>query len=98
MMAYLTMMAVRLVETAPGAETHRRLYLHCDPTASHYIKLLLDASSAPRISATKSSGSAPAPQQRQNVWSGPRHHFFLQQIGQSLIWNPQFTEYDPKYI
>jgi site-specific DNA-methyltransferase (adenine-specific) len=43
MMAYLTMMAVRLVELHRVLKPTGSLYLHCDPTASHYIKMLLDA-------------------------------------------------------
>jgi DNA modification methylase len=39
MMAYLTMMAVRLVELHRVLKPTGSLYLHCDPTASHYIKL-----------------------------------------------------------
>ncbi len=48
MMAYLTMMAVRLVELHRVLKPTGSLYLHCDPTASHYIKLLLDAIFSPR--------------------------------------------------
>ncbi len=43
MMAYLAMMAVRLLELHRVLKPTGSLYLHCDPTASHYIKLLLDA-------------------------------------------------------
>jgi site-specific DNA-methyltransferase (adenine-specific) len=43
MMAYLTMMALRLVELHRVLKPTGSLYLHCDPTASHYIKLILDA-------------------------------------------------------
>ena len=39
MMAYLTMMAPRLVELRRVLKTTGSLYLHCDPTASHYLKL-----------------------------------------------------------
>jgi adenine specific DNA methylase Mod len=42
MMAYLTMMAPRLVELRRVLKPSGSLYLHCDPTASHYLKLLLD--------------------------------------------------------
>ncbi|MDO6413727.1 DNA methyltransferase [Sphingomonas sp. BIUV-7] len=42
MMAYLTMMAVRLIELHRVLKPTGSLYLHCDPTASHYLKLLLD--------------------------------------------------------
>jgi site-specific DNA-methyltransferase (adenine-specific) len=43
MMAYLTMMAVRLVELKRVLKPTGSLYLHCDPTASHYLKIVLDA-------------------------------------------------------
>lgn len=43
MMAYLAMMAPRLVELRRVLKLQGSLYLHCDPTASHYLKLLLDA-------------------------------------------------------
>jgi site-specific DNA-methyltransferase (adenine-specific) len=43
LMAYLAMMAVRLVELHRVLRPTGSLYLHCDPTASHYLKLVLDA-------------------------------------------------------
>ncbi len=43
MMAYLTMMSSRLVELHRVLKPTGSLYLHCDPTASHYLKLLCDA-------------------------------------------------------
>jgi site-specific DNA-methyltransferase (adenine-specific) len=43
MLAYLSMMAPRLVELHRVLKETGSLYLHCDPTASHYLKLLLDA-------------------------------------------------------
>jgi len=43
MMAYLAMMAVRLVELHRVLKDSGSLYLHCDPTASHYLKLVLAA-------------------------------------------------------
>ena len=42
MMAYLAMMAVRLVELHRVLRSTGSLYLHCDPTASHYLKAVLD--------------------------------------------------------
>jgi adenine specific DNA methylase Mod len=43
MMAYLAMMAVRLLELHRALKPTGSLYLHCDPTASHYLKILLDS-------------------------------------------------------
>ena len=43
LMAYLSMMTVRLVELHRVLKPTGSLYLHCDPTASHYLKMVLDA-------------------------------------------------------
>jgi DNA modification methylase len=43
MMAYLVMMAIRLVELHRVLKPTGSIYLHCDPTASHYLKLVMDA-------------------------------------------------------
>ena len=43
MMAYLVMMTARLVELHRVLKSTGSLYLHCDPTASHYLKIVLDA-------------------------------------------------------
>ena len=43
MMAYLTMMTQRMIELHRVLKPTGSIYLHCDPTASHYLKLLMDA-------------------------------------------------------
>ena len=43
MSAYLVMMAARLVELHRVLKPSGSLYLHCDPTASHYLKVVMDA-------------------------------------------------------
>lgn len=48
MLAYLSMMAPRLIELQRVLRDTGSLYLHCDPTASHYLKLLLDAVFGPQ--------------------------------------------------
>lgn len=48
MMAYLTMMANRLVELHRVLKNTGSLYLHCDPTASHYLKIVLDTIFGPQ--------------------------------------------------
>lgn len=48
MLAYLTMMAPRLVELKRVLKPTGSIYLHCDPTASHYLKLLMDAVFSPK--------------------------------------------------
>ena len=48
MMAYVTMMAPRVTELHRVLKPTGSIYLHCDPTASHYLKLLMDAVFGPR--------------------------------------------------
>ena len=43
MLAYLAMIAPRLVELRRALKPTGSLYLHCDPTASHYLKIILDS-------------------------------------------------------
>ena len=43
MKSYLIMMAVRLLEMRRLLKPTGSIYLHCDPTASHYLKMLMDA-------------------------------------------------------
>ena len=43
MIAYLTMMAPRLIEMRRVLKPTGSIYLHCDPTASHYLKILMDS-------------------------------------------------------
>jgi site-specific DNA-methyltransferase (adenine-specific) len=43
MMAYLSMMAVRLLELRRTLKSSGTIYLHCDPNASHYLKILMDS-------------------------------------------------------
>jgi len=49
MMAYLAMMAPRLIELHRVLKNTGAIYLHCDPTGSHYLKLILDAVFKPKF-------------------------------------------------
>lgn len=48
MMAYLAMMAPRLVELCRVLKPSGSIFLHCDPTASHYLKMLMDSVFSPK--------------------------------------------------
>jgi site-specific DNA-methyltransferase (adenine-specific) len=48
MLAYLVMMAPRLMELRCVMKPTASIYLHCDPTASHYLKMLMDAIFGPQ--------------------------------------------------
>ena len=49
MMAYLVMMTARLVELRRVLKPTGSLYLHCDPTASHFLKIVLDSVFGPLL-------------------------------------------------
>lgn len=98
MMAYLAMMAVRLQELHRVLKPTGSLYLHCDPTASHYLKLVLDAVFGAenylneviwkRTSAHSSSKRF-----------GPVHDVILfYKRSSDHIWNASFQPYDASYI
>jgi site-specific DNA-methyltransferase (adenine-specific) len=98
MMAYLTMMAVRLVELHRVLKPTGSIYLHCDPTASHYLRMLLDSIFGPvnfRNEIIWKRTSAHSSAKRY----GPVHDVILFYTKSSeYIWNPSYTEYDQKYL
>lgn len=49
LLAYLTMMASRLYELRRALKPSGSIYLHCDPTASHYLKIVMDAVLGPEL-------------------------------------------------
>ncbi len=87
MMAYLAMMAPRLVELRRVLKETGSIYLHCDPTASHYLKILMDAVFGPQFFRTRLSGSEPARTESAKRW-GPVHDLILFYAKtESSIWN-----------
>jgi site-specific DNA-methyltransferase (adenine-specific) len=99
MMAYLAMMAIRLIELHRVLKPTGSLYLHCDPTASHYLKILLDAVFGATLFKNeivwkRTSAHANATQRVASV------HDVLLHYGRSeqTTYNQQFAPYDPDYI
>lgn len=102
MLAYLSMMAPRLVELHRVLAPQGSLYLHCDPTASHYLKLLLDAVFGPRrfvneiIWKRQSSHNDSA--------QGSRHYGRLHDVilfyskTADRTWHQAYGPYDPEYV
>jgi len=101
MMAYLAMMAVRLLELHRVLKPTGSLYLHCDPTASHYLKILLDAvfgaaNFNSEIIWKRSSAHSDTKQGKKN--HGHIHDTILYYAkGKKWIWNEVFTPYGEEY-
>lgn len=97
-MAYLVMMTARLVELHRVLKPTGSLYLHCDPTASHYLKMILDT-----IFGTEHFLS-------EIIWKRTSAHNSAKRPGSvhdvilmygkstSYVWNQQYTPYDDEYI
>lgn len=98
MLAYLVMMAPRLVELRRTLKPHGSLYLHCDPTASHYLKLLLDAVFGPenfRNEIIWKRTSAHSSAKR----FAPVHDVILYYGRTSkVLWNSAREEYEDAYL
>ncbi len=98
MMAYLVMMTARLVELRRVLKSTGSLYLHCDPTASHYLKIVLDA-----IFGVENF-------RNEVVWKRTYAHNDPKRYGRitdtilfystddDFVWNTQFTEYSDDYV
>ena len=102
MLAYLAMMAPRLAELRRTLTPTGSLYLHCDPTASHYLKMLLDAVFGPQqfrseIAWQRSSAHSDT---SQGLKKPGRIHDVLLFYSKSneWAWNPQFTAYSDDYV
>jgi site-specific DNA-methyltransferase (adenine-specific) len=99
MMAYLAMMAPRLLELHRVLKPTGSLYLHCDPTAAHYLKLLLDSIFGPEqfISEiiwkrTHAHGDS------QRKYGSITDTIFLYSKGSKYTFNPQYRPFDPEYV
>lgn len=99
MMAYLVMMATRLVELQRVLKPTGSLYLHCDPTASHYLKIILDT-----IFGVENFGNEIV-WQRTNTkglaftgFASNHDIIFRYTKSDQWVWNSQYTNYDPEYL
>jgi len=98
MMAYLAMMAPRLVELRRVLKSAGTIYLHCDPTASHYLKMLMDAVFVPvnfRNEIIWKRTSAHSGARRY----GPVHDTILMYSkSDTYCWNPIYQKYSSEYL
>lgn len=98
MMAYLAMMAPRLIELSRVLKPTGSIYLHCDPTASHYLKMLMDAV------------FGPANFRNEIIWKRTSGHSDAKRFGNvhdtllfytksdKYAWNKTYQNYDEGYV
>jgi DNA modification methylase len=102
MLAYLTMMCNRLLELHRVLKPTGSLYLHCDPTASHYLKLVLDGVFGKEnyrceISWQRSSAHSDV-KQGMRKYGRIRDTIFWFTKSSAYTWNSLFTPYDDGYL
>ena len=102
MMAYLAMMAIRLIEPHRVLTSTRSLYLHCDPTASHYLKLLLDgvfgATNFVNEITWKRSHAHNDAKQGSKHYGRTADIIYFYAKGEKRTWNVQYTPYSKEYV
>jgi len=96
--AYLVMMAIRLLELHRVLKSTGSLYLHCDPTASHYLKMISDLVFEPinfrNEIVWKRTGSHGGAKR----W-GPVHDLILLYTKSKIYtWNQVYQDYDEDYV
>jgi adenine specific DNA methylase Mod len=98
MLAYLVMMTPCLLELHRVLKDTGSLYLHCDPAASHYLKLVMDTVFGPanfRSEIVWKRGIAHSDAGR----PGAIHEIlFLYSKSDRYLWNRQFMPYDSQYV
>jgi len=102
MLAYLAMMSQRLVELRRVLKSTGSIYLHCDPTASHYLKLLMDGVFGPdafrsEITWKRSHAHSDSKQGRKGFGNVADILLYYTK-SENYTFNTQFIPYEQEYI
>ena len=98
MMAYLAMMASRVVELRRVLKETGSIYLHCDSTASHYLKILMDAVFGTEVFRSEIIWKRTSAHSGAKRW-GPVHDVLLFYCkSDHSTWNRVFQDYDQSYV
>ena len=98
LLAYLVMMAPRLAELHRVLKPTGSLYLHCDPTASHYLKVLLDAIFGLRAFRSEICWKRAAAHSGALRPAAVHDILLLYTKSDAWIWNQQYQPYDAEYL
>ena len=98
LMAYLTMMAQRMTELRRVLKPAGSIYLHCDPTASHYLKLLMDSVFGADHFRSEIIWKRTGAHSGAKGW-GPIHDTILfYTASPNYSWNGAYQDYDQDYL
>jgi len=97
MMAYLAMMAPRLVELHRVLKPTGSLYLHCDPTASRYLGTLLDGIFGAKNFQNEIVWKRTSARSDSHRWNHIHDTILFFSKSERFTWNPQYTPYAETY-
>ncbi len=97
-MAYLVMMTTRLIELHRVLKPTGSLYLHCDPTASHYLKLVLDQIFGPAQFLNEVTWQRTGAHSDAKRWGRVADTLLVYAKGKNWVWNTQFEGYSQDYV
>src|SRR6266511_619100 len=101
MLAYLSMMAPRFVELRRVLKPTGSIYLHCDQTASHYLKMLMDAVFGPQHIRNEIIWKRTAAHSAAKRWNDVHDTLLFYARGDVCTWNtlllPHSQEYTARY-
>lgn len=98
MMAYLVMMAARLQELHRVLKPTGSLYLHCDPTASHYLKIILDTIFDARNFRNEIVWQRTNVHSDSKTWSNVSDTIFFYTKSSIFTWNPVYLPHSEQHL
>jgi len=98
MLAYLVMMAPRLAELRRVMKPTASIYLHCDPAASHYLKMLMDAVLGPLNFRNEIIWKRTSSHNRAKRWGSIHDCILFYSKTDEMVWNRNVQEYDENYV
>ena len=98
MMAYLAMMAPRLIELKRVLKVTGSIYLHCDSTASHYLKMLMDAVFGPQYFRNEIIWKRTGSHNDSKRFAGVHDTVLYYRKADAATWNSQFVPHNDHYL
>ncbi len=97
-LAYLVMMSARLVELHRVLRPTGSLYLHCDPTASHYLKVMLDAIFEPKNYRNEVAWKRFSAKNDPNRYGRNHDIIFFYTKSNDFTWNSEYGPFEDDYV
>lgn len=97
MMAYLVMMTIRMVELRRVLNRNGSIYLHCDPTASHYLKVMMDTIFGVEQFRNDIIWKRTSAHSDAKRYGRVNDSLLFYSKGRKWTWNPQYQPYDEEY-